>query len=212
MNKLIGILTSAVLTTSAYASSNNDMTGLYVGGNIGYGSGTNHILAEDEDVPGDVMHLKSGMKGMGGGLHLGFQQMFNNLVAGIETSASLNNSNGIGINMKNGTENLRISVKRKNSFGVSGRLGTIINNWLVYGKIGYENAKFCFSAKDESESEYKSRRLNGFVPGIGFETLLTQNVMLGAEWSYAMYKNKNFDETKIKARVGDFKLRVSYKF
>jgi opacity protein-like surface antigen len=216
MNKFIGILTSAILTTNAMATSKNyDMTGLYVGGNIGYGSGTNTMSDVDEDVSDGIITLKSGMEGLLGGVHLGFQKMFNNFVAGVEGSASLNKSSGTAVTTKNDAGFFRLSIKRKNSFGFAGRFGPVINNWLIYGKFGYENSKFTICGltdPTDSEDGPISHRLNAFVPGIGFETLLTQNIMLGAEWTYSINKNKKFDDIKIKARIGDFKVRLSYKF
>lgn len=211
MNKFIGLLTASVLTANiSYASS--DMSGFYLGGNLGYGSGSTHLLAKDDENPSDISKFKFGSKGIVGGFHAGFRTMVNKFVVGLEGSASLNKSNRSNMTLNEGTEVTRLSIKRKDSFGVSSHFGPIINNWLVYGKVGYEGAKFSLRAQENSDIKHNTHRLNGFVPGIGCETLLSDNVMLGAEWSYSMYKNKKFEDSKIKARIGDFKLRLSYKF
>lgn len=222
MKKIVTlIVTSAVaasIATSAVADTN--MTGFYIGANGGYGAGTDKTHITNNG--GINRKNDRGLQGAVGGLHLGFQKDFGQFVAGLEGSASLSNTkgsftNGTGVNAQKAT------FKRKNALGVAGRLGVKLNCWLAYAKLGYENAKFSSSLNNVAGlvgSASKNKRLNAFVPGIGFETMLSDHVMFGGEWTYSLYSGKKFNKNqgvaqvsdKHKPRIGDFKLRLGYKF
>jgi opacity protein-like surface antigen len=177
-------------------------TGPYAGVNFGYGAG--HIEMKDSSAKTKTTH---GMKGVIGGLHLGYQKDFGQFVAGLEASANLSNSES-----KNNYTDGRIVLKRRNAYGLAARLGMTLNTWLAYVKLGYENAKFDYRFNDTKDN----KRLNAFVPGFGMETKLTPNVVFGGEWTYTMYSKKSFkkidNDEKVKPSIGDFKLRLSYKF
>jgi opacity protein-like surface antigen len=220
MSKIVTLLATtavaATIATSAVADSKN-MTGVYVGGNIGYGAGTDHTKFINNAARVDIKR-DTGMNGVVGGVHLGLQKDFGQFVAGLEGSASLSNTKG---SFSSGIA--RTTFKRKNALGVAGRLGVKLNCWLVYAKLGYENAKFASHLNNFNvvpSSAGKNKRLNAFVPGIGFETMLNNNVLIGGEWTYSLYDGKNFNNTlrgvnvsdKHKPRIGDFKLRLGYKF
>jgi outer membrane immunogenic protein len=218
MSKIITLIaTSAVavtLATSAVADSKN-MTGFYVGGNVGYGSGTDKIQFNNNPTRVNARSDR-GMKGAVGGLHLGFQKDFGQFIAGLEGAASLSNTKG-----SDSFSTARVSgssaFKRKNALGIAGRLGVKLNSWAVFAKLGYENAKFTSSNTFGAFSASKNKRLNAFVPGVVLETVLCNNVMIGGEWTYSLYDGKNFSKSTVandkhKPRIGDFKLRLGYKF
>jgi len=216
MSKLVALLaTSAVVAsvaTAAVADSNN-LTGFYIGATGGYGAGTSeHKVGKPSSSKSDF-----GMKGAVGGLYLGFQKDFGKMVAGLEGSASLSNTEGTS-KSKSRFGSYKSTFKRKDAYGIALRLGAKINNWFVYGKAGYENAKFSLRSRGFGTSASKTKRLGGFVPGIGFETMVSNHVMVGAEWTYSLYKGKNFAGKKNTTRnhesprIGDFKVRLGYKF
>lgn len=215
MNFKTLIASSAVavaLATSAMADAHK-MTGFYAGVNVGYGAGRTNIDSKNLTSP---VKNDAGLEGVIGGLHLGYQHDFNNqFVGGLELSGNLSNTNG-----KVSVDGDKITdLKRKHAFGIAARLGMKINSWLAYVKLGWESAKFDLTGASTAAADAtakKSHRLNGFVPGIGMETMLTQNIMFGGEWTYTMYSSKSFKtgdiDHKVKPRIGDFKLRLSYKF
>lgn len=209
MNQILSAaLISTAMTTAAMAE-HGKMTGFYVGVNGGYGVGHGDMSS----LPARTTLNSSdyGLGGFVGGLHTGYQKDFGCMVAGLELAGNLSNTDGDDKTFTN-----KLTFERKNAFGAAARLGFKLNTWLVYAKLGYENAKFKVSSAVSS-----SKRHNAFVPGLGMETMLTSNVMFGGEWTYAMYNKKTYaisvatgGETRasFKPRVGDFKLRLGYKF
>ena len=205
---------AAALATSAMAA--ETFTGPYAGVNFGYGVG--HVDAKTNVTGANATSYKDskGIKGTIGGLHLGFQKDFGQFVAGLEASANLSNTEG-----KDTSATASTSFKRKNAYGIAARVGMTLNTWLAYVKLGYENARFESKVTNTITTPKinfkKKSRVNAFVPGFGMETKLTPNVMFGGEWTYAMYSRNNLKvndtvSVKNKANIGDFKLRLSYKF
>jgi opacity protein-like surface antigen len=226
MKKIVTlIVTSAVAASIATsAAANTNMTGFYIGVNAGYGAGKDK--AHISNNKGINIKKDKDLKGAVGGLHFGYQQDFGQFVAGLEGSTSLSDTKA-SITSGTRARALKATFKRKHSLGVAGRLGVKLNNWLAYVKLGYENATFSRNLNKTFGvvgSGSKSKRLNAFVPGIGFETLICDHVMLGGEWTYSLYSGKNFNDKvgkgKAKAhisdkhtpQIGDFKLRLGYKF
>ncbi len=207
------IATSAValaVVTSAMADSN--FSGAYVGGNIGYGAGK--VKKDDRVAAPNNRSTDLGMSGVIGGLHTGYQHQFGMFILGAEAAANLSNTEATD---KNGA--VKESIKRKNAFGLAARAGLAVNSWMTYVKLGWETAKFNYKVSGNAlaaNNVSKNKRLNAFVTGLGFETLVAKNMMIGAEWTYSFYQNKSFvagaDADKFKPRIGDFKVRLGYKF
>lgn len=195
------IATSAValaIATSAMADSN--FSGAYIGGNFGYGAGkikSNVALTNNTTASSEL-----GMTGVIGGLHTGYQHQFGMFILGAEASANLSNTENE--TTVSGAVESKVRLKRKNAFGLAARAGVAINSWMTYAKLGWENAKF----EANADGSKGTARLNAFVTGLGVETVVAKNVMLGTEWTYSFYQNKD----SIKPRIGDFKVRLGYKF
>jgi len=198
---------AAALATPALASSKN-MSGAYLGTSFGYGIGEAH--SKIKNTAGLAITNNPSMKGMIGGVHLGFQKDFGRIVAGVEAAGNLSNTKTSN-SLQLGALTVKNVLKRKNALNVAGRFGFKLNDWLVYAKGGYENAKFSTNSK--------AKRLNGVLAGLGFETITCNHVMFGGEYTYTMYKRETFKttvngvgvSTKSQPRIGDFKLRIGYK-
>ncbi len=210
------IATSAValaVSTSAMADSN--FTGAYVGANAGYGFGSRKVT---DDFLVISTENDASLKGAIGGLHGGYQHQFGMFVAGAEASANLSNTKGSQSLIVNGVNpgEKTVSVKRKHAFGLAARLGVALNSWMVYTKLGWENAKFELKVEtldEDTVSGKSNKRSNAFVAGLGFETLVAKNMMIGAEWTTSFYSTKKIaDASMKKLRIGDFKVRLGYKF
>ena len=208
------IATSAValaIATSAMADSN--FSGAYIGGNFGYGAGK-AVNNNNEAAPANKSS-DHGMAGVIGGLHTGYQHQFGMFILGAEASANLSNTEAT---QKEDVQ--KKSIKRKNAFGLAARAGVAINSWMTYAKLGWETAKFSTKSSDiDPVNAYnisKTKRVNGLVTGLGFETLVAKNMMLGAEWTYTFYKKTSFLAGIVKDKttpsIGDFKVRLGYKF
>jgi opacity protein-like surface antigen len=217
------IATSAValaVVTSAMADSN--FTGAYVGANAGYGFGSTKVTNK---LAAFITNYDASLKGAIGGLHGGYQHQFGMFVAGVEASANLSNTKGSETTYaQTPLANIlvkTISDKRKHAFGLAARLGVDLNSWMVYTKLGWENAKFeskgdANTALQGIELQFSgksNRRSNAFVTGLGFETLVAKNMMIGAEWTTSFYDTKKMADRSVKIlRIGDFKVRLGYKF
>ena len=182
------IATSVVaiaLATTAMADSN--FTGAYVGGNFGHGTGE---VTSADNVPA--------LSGVVGGIHGGYQHQLGMFGVGAEGSFNLGNAEN-----KTVTAQGKFTLKRKHAFGVAARLGVAINSWMAYTKLGWENAQFAIKTIDgTAKNQY-----NAFVAGLGFETVVANNIMVGGEWTTSFYK-----KDKSKLRISDFKVRLGYKF
>lgn len=189
MKKLLAASTVALMAASANAADSANMTGFYGALGLGYGVGNNHI--------GDAIDLS--VDGVVGTLFLGYQKDFGRFVAGLELDGSLTSADGKVVGVK---------LKRKNAFGASAKLGTKLNGWLAYAKLGYRSAQY----ELETVAGNGKKRFNAFVPGLGMETMITPNIMFGGEWTYDLAGSKTVEGVKVQPRFSEFKLKVGYKF
>ncbi len=209
------IAASAVaLTVATGAMADSNFTGAYLGGNVGYGFGS---LKVSDDFGPITTNNDMSLTGFVGGLHGGYQHQLGMFVVGAEASANLSNTKGSGSLVVDGAASTFVSVKRKNAFGLAARLGVAVNSWMVYTKLGWENAKFDFSSSETigavTTDAKANKRVNAFVAGLGFETVVADHVMLGGEWTTSFYKSKKISDDAVKKlRIGDFKVRLGYKF
>lgn len=208
------IATSALalsLATAAIAEGN--FTGFYAGANLGYGTGKvdfNNNLAAPASTKADLS-----VSGMIGGLHGGYQYQIESFVLGAEAALSLSNTEGSVT-----TSAIKSALKRKNSFILAGRLGYVMNsNLLPYVKLGWDNASFeqkTTGSVTAANNISKSKRINGFVAGLGLDALVGQNFMVGGEWSYTFYSKTTLvggaTNNSSTPRIADFKVRLGYKF
>lgn len=193
--KIKALLTaSAVALTAAAAHAETDFSGAYVGLNAGYGIGKFDI--KDDGYVNDMS-----IDGLDGGLHLGYQKDFGKFVAGLELHG---NFSGANTRFKDSEEDFKIS--RGHSFGASAKLGMKLNSWLAYVRAGYDRAKY--ELKDNGIKERSNA--NGFLGGLGVETMLTSNIMFGGEYNHIRYQK--FKNSHTKPSYNTFKLRLSYKF
>ncbi len=154
-----------------------DWSGAYVGGHVGYGWGgaTNDywdpgLLAWATD--GDISY-----NSLVGGLHIGFQQQFSSLVAGVEADFSLSRYKGDD-SMVAG----RINEIAINSMGsLRGRLGVVADKLLIYGTAGLALAQF---EKTDLHGGVPANAqwAGGWVAGGGAEMALDSNWVIRAEY------------------------------
>jgi opacity protein-like surface antigen len=241
MKKLAFALMTSALTAAAVlpASAASEYTGFYVGLNAGYGIGTGTSNGSFQPaVPGPVGTSQTdiGTKGLRGGLHFGYDHMMTKVfLLGLEASGDFSNTEGKAntFNGVNGT--IETKAQRRDAFGLALRVGALLNNsMLTYLKVGAETAKWKLSSSTGDANfavvgggiptATATKRLTGFVLGLGFETMLTKHISFGGEWTHTWYgktktvgplrqtaalNNWTFD---YKPRVNDFRLRIGYKF
>lgn len=204
MKKLIAASAVALMAASAHADSGN-MTGFYTGLSLGYGIGYNDLKndGDSEDISTD---------GAVGTLFLGYQKDFGRFVAGLEAHGSITGADGTSRDSNGDT----FSLDRNHAYGIAAKLGTKLNNWLAYVKLGYERAEYELKATSAAGSVKRDRNFNSFLLGLGMETMVTSNLMFGGEYTHSFASDKTLrlgnEDFKVDPRFGEFKLRLAYKF
>jgi outer membrane immunogenic protein len=176
--------------------------GFYVGAHAGYGFGD--VSADN----GAGSSLSLSPAGFLVGLHGGYNMVFmNSYLAGLELDADYTDFKKSGIETIVPAPPAPISAEYKDNYRGSlvGRLGYIIDDFLVYGLGGasYHNAKMT-DTNGFSDSLSKV----GFTLGAGAEYAFTQNWIGRAEYRYNDFGTKD----SIKVHDQTITLGVSYKF
>ncbi len=246
MKKLTNLLVASAIAlsaASAFADVRN-MTGPYMGANFGYGMGSGNSKMNSSSTTTTQIVRSSqdlGLNGFRGGLHLGYGKLLQNkFYFGLEASADLSNTSGKFDSTQNDVggagnlPNFHMEAKRREAFGLALRMGGMFGSMLTYAKAGGETAKWKFNASQSNflnggaavtTSNSKSERLTGLVLGLGMETMLTDHVIFGGEWSHTRYRNSSTLEVtrtvagvadkiqfNTRPRTNDFRLRLGYKW
>lgn len=201
----LAIAVSALATSVAVAEGNSNFSGFYAGANVGYGA-TSTKVNYSATASGDVAG-----KGVIGGLHVGYGKQFaNNFYAGLEATGSL--SGNKGEDRTSATQ--RFETKRTNSFGIHVRPGVVVGNTLIAAKIGVESAHLKASFTDSAtpaNNRSKNSRRTGFVVGAGFDTKVSDHVVVGLGATQTFYSSFAYAQnTRVKAQATDVVARISY--
>ncbi len=192
------------------------MEGLYVGINGGYSIGDVKTGITNSFMPSSGGHL--GARGVIYGLHAGYQKQFSDIgVVGFELDGGRD-----GIKGSFTDPPITVAFKGSSSYSAAIRAGLIMNYWLVSIKLGIEETKLKGSVTDSINPSGNlilgsSKRTRGNLLGIGFETMVSDNVMFGGEWTITTYKSisgtsQNGIVYSLKPKLGAFKMRLGYLF
>jgi outer membrane immunogenic protein len=229
MNKLIvALLSSAALLVTAAAASAADLparpvykapiaapafswTGIYIGGNVGYGWGRTRGTAATSlgGLPGQF-----DLDGIVGGGQIGANYQIANWVLGVEVDyqgSSVDGSNTVGA--------ITDSAKIDRFGTVRGRLGYAWDRWMVYGTGGYAfsartNYNFVTPALGSG-----SRDLDGWAAGGGIEYAFAPNWSAKVEYLHLNLDTKAFTglacapaACTVGADVDTVRVGVNYRF
>ena len=167
-------------------------TGCYVGGHVGGAWSSDHFTLDNG--AGIVESFSYDPSSWIGGGQLGCQLQSNNLVIGVEGTWS-------GLNLDQ-TDVSVLSPPRRRTFKldeiatVTGRLGYAWDQWMIYGKAGWADARidtFAINPLTSVNIDLNSWQ-SGFTVGGGIEWMPWQNLVLGAEFNYY---NFTFDRSGI---------------
>jgi outer membrane immunogenic protein len=191
-----------------------DWSGLYLGGHAGMAfMGSQWTIAG----PGQIEHSGNGFAG---GVQIGLQKQWGNMVAGLEVSYT-----GLDADVTSHTSFLGVPVTRSSEVSnlilVTGRLGYANDNLLAYAKAGYATADvdFGFTFGGTATAGSSSEREHGWTAGVGLEYAIRDNIILGIEYNFV---HLNADDrvlapSPVVAVDGDVDVqsilaRVSFKF
>lgn len=211
MNKTIASLTAAALLafgagaaqadgyeggsarSFAPVITDNDWSGFYLNGSIGYGWGNSSVDIDDYETGDHLTGASADPEGFLGSVGLGYDWTFGRgLVFGVFTDytfGNLDDTAGFAIfdPVENEIVTLPGKVEYDNMWAIGARAGYVIHNdLLLYGTVGYTSADFEFEGLKED--------LDGYFVGVGLERRLHSNWYLKGE-----YRFSDFDDTSSSA-------------
>ncbi len=166
-------------------------TGIYVGGNIGWGWTNVTTTDTGPGVFGQVFPIGSqssfSENGFLGGGQIGVNWQFQQFVLGAEADFD---ATAIKNSQSSGGFNSSYSDPWVSTF--AGRFGWAVDHTLFYGKAGgaYMREKYDFSGNDGSEVTGNFNRW-GWMVGAGIEYAVTSNITLKAEYNYLDFGTQN---------------------
>ncbi len=166
-----------------------DWGGFYVGGHVGGAfSDIRFTFLDDMGATEDLRFSPSSF--IGGG-QVGVQWQYDQWVLGFEGTWSGTDLNETAASTV--TLNETTSVKVDEIATATARFGATWDHWMFYAKGGYAAARLNIHSVDAGNFNNTADDNNwhgGWTAGAGFDYMLFQNVLLGAEFDYY---NFNFD-------------------
>ena len=202
-------------------------TGFYVGIDGGYARGDT-----DWTFPTTQFWAAAGqgfdVSPRGGmlGFHAGYNYQFSQFVLGIEGSYAFTSmiQHLIGPVPPFASDNHSLEVR--NLASVTGRLGLVWGNSLIYGKGGWATGEVEIQSHFSNVNAEASSRLNGWTAGGGVEYMLAPNWIVGVEYNHYRLSGEGFSGATTVGgvflapylvNIGDVRInsvvgRMSYKF
>ena len=202
---VVALLAAIATLTPAEAQVENPWRGFYAGLNGGYAwNSANGTFNSATDLSG--LTLNGGI--IGG--QIGYNWQAYQFLFGIEADASTRAGGDDTIVANPGTANASsLTADMKVLSSVRARLGWAINNWLLYGTIGWGYGDFTFKENVPSLPFEGKLQINdnGLVFGGGVEWMLAYGVSLRAEYlrydlSAGSTISTNFPNADLGARIG----------
>jgi outer membrane immunogenic protein len=197
-----------------------DWTGFYVGAHAGMAFTNGEWSTAQERVINAFDLLEHSTSGIAGGVHIGAQKQWANIIAGIEVSYT-----GLDGDITSHTTFLGLPVARSTDVSnlvlVTGRLGWAQDNLLAYAKAGYASGDVEFDLRltGTDTAGSSSGREHGWTAGVGLEYAIRDNIILGIEYNYVRLNvgDRVLAPTTIVAVDGGVDLqsilaRISFKF
>lgn len=229
-------MSGAMVATSAHAQSSFDWSGPYIGVNVGYGFGdtswSNIVVPSDSGQNFAGEFSSSDFSGIVGGVQAGYNFQFGMAVAGIEAGVDLGDLSSSELCFGSYEDYSADCTTEVNwMVDLAARLGVApINRALVYVKGGGSFADVDFAPKNLSLAGSGYRTSNdtrlGFLLGIGAEYAVSDNISLGAEYTYRYFGKESTDfrpsgtltginvpfSADTKLTVSTIMARLNYKF
>jgi len=186
-------------------------TGFYVGAQAGV-----NILSSKDVIPAYPSSFTQTSTGFAiGGKVGGNYQFSNNIVLGLEASASwVTNSS----DHPTGVGGERYQIKQDYQGAVVARLGYAFDRFLPYVKGGYAFAHLKdlqYLEQGGPDSVSKDATYSGWTVGAGFDYAVTDNIIVGIDYSYSGYSKQRFvygGPNTVKPYTNTILASVSYKF
>jgi outer membrane immunogenic protein len=153
--------------------------GLYIGGNLGYGSTNFEVTASDFDSFGSASQTSSGVVG---GFQIGYNKQFGTLVLGVESDLNLTSMESTSAD--------GVTTKLPWFGTTRARAGFLLNpSWLLYGTGGVAYGRAEVSGPGAS---FKVPGV-GWAAGAGVQYALTSQWSIGAEYLHIALDGPSVD-------------------
>ncbi|MGL5784645.1 MAG: outer membrane protein [Alphaproteobacteria bacterium] len=178
------ILSTTLLASAAMATDTSRpqpcaptpaFAGWYMGGKIGHSSTAMFQQYNSNAAGSDVS-----VPGITGGVFAGWGKEIgtSGLYSGVEATYLVSND----------TYKKTSTIKKGNTLELAFRLGVVKNeNILLYAKAGYVNTKFEVTPPASLSLKKLSKCMNGALVGAGIDVAWSKHVILGMDYTYAMY-------------------------
>ncbi|ADO49005.1 outer membrane protein [[Enterobacter] lignolyticus] len=183
MRKTTLAISLLIFSSIASAETTKPFDGWYVGGNFGYGSGTNHDVyvvpgnAEASGTPRDI-------DGTIGGIQAGhYWQLDNNIVLGVETGWQAANISG-GISNAESISEYYDQIEINQAFNLNFKAGYAIENWLIYTTAGLTVASMDYARGCYSDPTTTIKDCLDPYDATADGTRVGYNVGAGVEWKF----------------------------
>jgi outer membrane immunogenic protein len=194
--------------------------GFYVGADVGYS-----WTQADSDFSGPALtaagvlpfSLSPDSDGVVGGVYVGYNAQFNQVVVGIEGDIEAASNSGDDTFLIGGSPFLKAKVEKNWQGSIRARLGYAFDNFLPYITGGVAFADYDAKASDFTGLEVSdSKTFTGWTIGAGVDYAFTQNLIGRIEYRYTDYGNDDFTALGVtdKVDIKDSTVRVgiAYKF
>jgi outer membrane immunogenic protein len=198
-------------------------SGFYVGADIGYS-----WSQVDTDLSGagllalgvSPFNLSPDSDGVVGGVYVGYNAQFNQIVVGIEGDIeAASNSGDDTFSLIPGTPFINSKVEKNWQGSIRARLGYAFDNFLPYITGGVAFADYDIKATEDFtglELTSGSKTMTGWTIGAGVDYAFTANLIGRLEYRYTDYGDTDFTRFDFtdRASVKDSTVRVgiAYKF
>lgn len=184
MRKVSLALSLLALSSVSFADTTKPFEGWYLGGNFGYGSGTNHDVSV---IPGQSgpSGTPRDIDGTFGGIQGGYNwQLDNNIVLGVETGLTSYNISGGTTRPESGSDwNDGYDIKQ--GFNLNFKTGYAIGNWLPYVTAGLTVASMDYMKGCSQDPTNYYNDCPAPFESTSEDTRVGYNVGVGVEWKFS---------------------------
>jgi outer membrane immunogenic protein len=157
-------------------------SGVYLGGQVGYGWGTSNVTTNGFSVP------SLSQSGVVGGVHIGYNYQVSQFVFGLEGDV-----NGSSERDDNFNAGVNYGIRKNIDASIRGRIGYAFDRVLIYATGGGAYGGFHTSYNDGTNFNGFNDGHVGWTVGGGLEYAIDNNWSVRAEYRYTDYGHINDD-------------------
>lgn len=189
-------LVLALLSVKAFCLGPCSFSGGYLGFTAGHGI-TQDTFQQFHESFRNSEPQKTSLNALTSGIIMGWGKVFwDNVYAGFETAYTLRRQQNKSVMDATGEPD--VTLTQKDALDVGLRLGIKLSRILPYLKMGWSSAQFETAFEDQNlppKILRDTKRLGGWLIGIGVDVKISENMFIGASYTFVFYgtwKGKRF--------------------